>query len=245
MAEIALVTGAAQRIGSEIARRLHREGFDIALHYRSSARAAQALAEELNEARAGSCELFRADLAVKADTRQLGQAVLARYGQLDLLVNNASGFEATPIATCTEDAFDSMLASNLKGPYFLIQSLLRGLRESGGSIVNILDVHIDQPLRDFNAYCAAKAGLASLTRSLAVELGPDIRVNGVAPGAILWPEGGEAYDQAMRKKTLNETPLQRTGEPGDIAAVVKFLACDAPFVTGQVIAVDGGRGLVQ
>jgi pteridine reductase len=180
MAEIALVTGAAQRIGSEIARRLHREGFDIALHYRSSARAAQALEDELNEARAGSCELFRADLAVKADTRQLGQAVLARYGQLDLLVNNASGFEATPIATCTEDAFDSMLASNLKGPYFLIQSLLRGLRESGGSIVNILDVHIDQPLRDFNAYCAAKAGLASLTRSLAVELGPDIRVNGVA-----------------------------------------------------------------
>jgi pteridine reductase len=166
------------------------------------------------------------------------------YPCLDLLVNNASGFDATPMATCTEAQFDAMLGSNLKGPYFLIQALLTPLRRSpAGSIVNILDVHVERPLRHYNAYCAAKAGLASLTRSLALELGPDLRVNGVAPGAILWPDGEEAYDSGTRQETVEKTPLRRTGDPSDIARTVGFLACDAPFVTGQVIAVDGGRSL--
>ena len=243
MADTALVTGAAQRVGSEIVRELHRSGFNIALHYRSSAGPAARLAEELNHERNDSCQLFRADLAISGEVHRLGDEIKEAYDGLDLLVNNASGFEPTPIATCTPAEFDAMLDSNLKGPYFLIQAVLPLLHARSGNIVNILDVHVQQPLPGFNAYCAAKAGLASLTRSLAVELGPEIRVNGVAPGAILWPEGGEAYDDAMRRQTVENTPLRRTGEPADIARTVRFLACDAPFITGQVIDVDGGRSL--
>ena len=240
----ALVTGAARRIGSEIARHLHARGFDIALHYHSSASSAQALADELCEKRGESCRLFQADLGTAAGARHLGQGVADCYPCLDLLVNNASGFDATPMETCTEAQFDAMLGSNLKGPYFLIQALLAPLRRAAaGSIVNILDVHVERPLRNYNAYCAAKAGLASLTRSLALELGPTLRVNGVAPGAILWPDGEEAYDQQTRGQMVENTPLQRIGEPSDIARTVSFLACDASFITGQVIAVDGGRGL--
>lgn len=243
MANKALVTGAAQRIGGEIVRELHGAGFDIALHYRRSAGAAKSLEDELNATRPGSCRLFQADLAVAGERRQMVDELVSAYGKLDLLVNNASGFEPTPIAACTVAEFDAMIDSNLKGPYFLIQALLPMLQTAKGSIVNILDAHVEHPLPDFNAYCAAKAGLASLTRSLAVELGPDIRVNGVAPGAILWPEGGEAYDDAMRRGTVERTPLRRTGEPSDIARTVRFLACNAPFISGQVITVDGGKSL--
>lgn len=245
-AKIALVTGAAQRIGSEIARHLHARGFDIALHYRSSGQAAQELAGDLCRLRGGSCRLFQADLASAEGARHLGNAVADSYPHLDLLVNNASGFDATPLATCTEEEFDVMLGANLKGPYFLIQALLPSLRGApAGSIVNILDVHVERPLRNYNAYCAAKAGLASLTRSLALELGPGLRVNGVAPGAILWPGDDVAYDSQTRRRTVAQTPLKRIGEPADIARTVGFLACDAPFITGQVIAVDGGRGLAD
>ena len=243
-ARTALVTGAARRIGREIARHLHARGFDLALHYRSSAASAEGLADELCALRRDSCRLFQADLATAAGARQLGQAVADSYPSLDLLVNNASGFEATPLETCTEAEFDAMLGANLKGPYFLIQALLTPLRKApGGSIVNILDVHVERPLRTYNAYCAAKGGLASLTRSLALELGPELRVNGVAPGAILWPDGEGAYDSDTRRETVAKTPLRRIGDPADIARTVGFLACDAPFITGQVIAVDGGRGL--
>lgn len=241
---VALVTGAARRIGNEVARHLHAQGFDIALHYHSSAAPAQALADKLCQVRRDSCRLFQADLATAGGARHLGDAVAARYPHLDLLVNNASGFEPTPLETCTEAQFDAMLGANLKGPYFLIQALLAPLRRApAGSIVNILDVHVERPLRHYNAYCAAKAGLASLTRSLALELGPDLRVNGVAPGAILWPDDDAAYDSRARRQTIEKTPLKRTGEPSDIAHAVSFLACEAPFITGQVIAVDGGRGL--
>ena len=148
-----------------------------------------------------------------------------------------------PLESCTEAQFDAMLGANLKGPYFLIQALLPALREAGGGVVNIIDIHAERPLRDFNAYGAAKAGLASLTRSLALELGPEIRVNAVSPGAILWPEGDEGFDDTERKLTIERTPLGRLGDPCDIARTVRFLACEAPFITGQVIAVDGGRGL--
>lgn len=243
MAGVAVVTGGAKRIGRVIATELHARGYDIALHYRASSDEANALADELNAARAQSCTLFQADLASAAGAAALAAEVAARCPAVDVLVNNASGFAPTPIATCTEAEFDAMLASNLKGPYFLIQGLLPALREGGGSIVNILDVHIDRPLPDFNAYGAAKAGLASLTRSLALELGPDVRVNGVSPGAILWPEDDAAYDAATRERTVAATPLGRLGDPSDIARTVAFLVDDAPFVTGQVIPVDGGRGL--
>lgn len=241
-ARVAVITGGARRIGRTVAERLHALGFDIALHYRSAHAQAQELQQQLNAQRAGSCAIFAADFARLESVAAFCQAVLAAYGRIDLLVNNASGFEATPIAVASPEQFDSMLASNLRGPYFLIQGMLPGLA-SGSSIVNILDTHVHRPLRDFNAYCAAKAGMESLTRSLAVELGPDIRVNGVAPGAILWPEGDDAYDEAARERTIAATPLQRMGCPEDIARTVAFLACDAPFISGQVIAVDGGRSL--
>ena len=243
MAAVALVTGGARRIGAEIARHLHREGYDIALHYRSSAGDAESLADELCRERRDSCQLFRADLSDRDEVLALGADVTHRFGALDLLVNNASGFSPTPIEKCSEAEFDAMLDSNLKGPYFLIQALLDALRVRGGSIVNIVDVHVERPLRGYNAYGAAKAGLASLTRSLALELGPEIRVNGVSPGAILWPEGDEAYDADTRRRTIAVTPLKRLGEPADIARAVVFLARQAPFITGQIIAVDGGRGL--
>lgn len=240
----ALVTGGAQRIGREIACHLHALGFDIVLHYRSSSQAAGELAAQLNGARGDSCALVQGALDTAGDAAAVAAQVGDRCAALDLLVNNASGFEPTPVATCTPQQFDAMIGSNLRGPYFLIQGLLPLLRAAGGNIVNIVDVHVDRPLRDFNVYGAAKAGLASLTRSLAVELGPQIRVNAVAPGAILWPEDDAAYDAQTREQTVAQTPLRRLGEPADIARAVAFLAEQAPFVTGQVIAVDGGRGLV-
>ena len=182
----ALITGAAQRIGSEIALELHRAGFDIALHYRSSDAQAQHLAQQLNTARTDSCQLFSADLTNLGDVQRLGGEIVGRYRSLDLLVNNASGFEPTPIQSCSEAAFDAMLASNLKGPYFLIQSLLPALQSTGGAIVNILDVHVEQPLPDFNAYCAAKAGLASLTRTSSVM--SIFGYSGKGSGAACWLE---------------------------------------------------------
>ncbi|MCB1843148.1 MAG: pteridine reductase [Halioglobus sp.] len=244
MSRVAVVTGGARRIGAAIARQLHATGFDIALHYRSSQTDAERLRDELCALRAGSCELFAADLGDLAHVNALAQALVSQYPRIDLLVNNASGFEPTPIRGCTPEQFDQMLGANLRGPYFLIQGLLPALRD-GASIVNLLDVHIERPLRDYNAYGAAKAGLASLTRSLALELGPAVRVNGVAPGAILWPEDEAAYDAETRKRTIAQTPLARLGEPSDIARTVAFLACEAPFITGQVIVVDGGRGLAS
>jgi pteridine reductase len=243
--KVAVVTGGARRIGRVIAEHLHSIGFNIALHYRSSGESAQSLAGELCERRAGSCQLFAADLEDQAQVSALATQLLARYSSISVLVNNASGFAPTPIDSCTPAQFDSMLASNLRAPYFLIQGLLPALRGGGASIVNILDAHADRPLRHFNAYSAAKAGLASLTRSLAVELGPEIRVNGIAPGAILWPEGNDAYDASERERIVATTPLQCTGDPTDIARAVGFLACDAPFITGEVIVVDGGRSLVS
>lgn len=243
--KVAVVTGGAQRIGRVIAQHLHRIGFDIALHYHSSFDSAQVLADELGKQRAGSCQLFQADLRDQAQVNTLARELLERYSSIELLVNNASGFSPTPIESCSWLQFDSMVASNLRAPYFLIQGLLPGLRSGGANIINILDVHVDRPLRQFNAYCAAKAGLASLTRSLAVELGPDIRVNGIAPGAILWPEGSDTYEKSARDSTVANTPLKRVGDPTDIARTVAFLACDAPFITGQVIVVDGGRSLVS
>lgn len=242
---VAVVSGGAKRIGQAIVEHLHGMGFDIALHYRSSQVSAQALADALCRERADSCRLFQADLREQEQVSAMAEELLAHYSSIDLLVNNASGYFPTPIETTSAAEFDSMLDANLRGPYFLIQGLLPAMRSGSASIVNILDVHVDRPLPHFNVYGAAKAGMASLTRSLAVELGPEIRVNGVAPGAILWPEEGDSYDASMREDTIERTPLKRKGEPIDIARTVGFLACDAPFITGQVIVVDGGRSLVN
>jgi pteridine reductase len=242
---VAVITGGARRIGRDVAVYLHRLGFDIALHYRSSVDSAQDLVESLNFARASSCQSFQADLQDHAQVSALAAQLLVHYPVIDLLVNNASGFESTPIESCTVTQFDAMVTANVRGPYFLIQGILPALTSAGASIVNILDVHAEQPLRHYNVYGAAKAAMASLTRSLAVELAPAIRVNGIAPGAILWPENDDGYDEAMRERTVDSTPLKRLGEPLDIARTVAFLASEAPFITGQVIVVDGGRGLVR
>ena len=240
---VAIVTGGARRIGRQLAIDLHAAGLDIALHYHSSRDEADSLAGQLCRQREGSCHTYRADLEDTSAVQDLGQRLLARHGRIDLLVNNASGFAASPIAECTPETFDQMLSSNLRGAYVLIQALLPGLRQAGGSVVNILDMHLTRPLRSFSAYLAAKAGLASVTQSLAVELAPDIRVNGIAPGAILWPEDGLAYDDQTRRATIARTPLGRLGTPGDISAAVLFLAQSAPFVTGQILTIDGGQSL--
>ncbi len=241
---VAVVTGGARRIGSEIVRTLHQAGYDIALHYRASSADANALADELNARRAESCFLFQADLATAEAVQTMGDAILKRFPAVDVLVNNASGYRHTPFEHYTPAAFDDMLGSNLRGAFFLVQALLPGLRDARGSVINIIDAHLDRPYPGYSAYNAAKAGLASLTRSLAVELGPEIRVNGIAPGAILWPEHEEeGWDAEARQQMLENTPLKRLGQPGEIAELALFLARDAGFITGQVIAVDGGLSL--
>lgn len=245
MNKVAVVTGGAKRIGRAIVTHLHGLGFDIALHYRSSVDSAQRLAEELISVRAGSCQLFQADLQDQTQVSVLAEGLRERYASIELLVNNASGFMPTPIESCTQTHFDSMLDSNLRAPYFLIQGLLPVMQSGTASIINLVDVNVERPLRHFSAYTAAKAGMASLTHSLAIELAPNIRVNGVAPGAILWPEKNDTFDSSLREKTIAHTPLNRLGEPSDIARTIGFLACDAPFITGQIVVVDGGWSLVS
>jgi pteridine reductase len=237
----ALVTGAAKRIGAVIARTLHAAGANVAIHYYSSADAAEALVGELESARPRSAFAVSADVRDVRELERMARAVLERTKRLDILVNNASNFYPTRIGTITEEQWDDLVGSNLKAPLFLTQALLPALRASRGVIVNIVDVHAQRPLRDHPVYGAAKAGLAMLTRSLAKDLGPDIRVNGVSPGAILWPDVGMSDE--LRAGIIKQTALKRTGEPEDIAAAVLFLVRDAPYVTGQVLAVDGGRSV--
>jgi pteridine reductase len=243
---VAVVTGGARRIGAAIARTLHRAGYDIALHYRSSAADAGELAAALNAARADSCTAFQADLAIAEEAQRLGAEICSHYPAVQVLVNNASGYQHTTLEQAGPEHFDAMLGSNLRGAYFLTQALLPGLRAAGGSIVNIIDAHLERPVSGYSAYNAAKAGLASLTRSLAVELGPELRVNGIAPGAILWPEHAEeGWDAAARRRILDNTPLARLGQAEEIASLALFLARDGTFITGQVIAVDGGLSLAS
>jgi len=238
----ALVTGAAKRIGAVVASTLHAAGANVAIHYNRSASEADELASRLNRARPKSAFTIAADILDIAAVERLAAQVLERTGgRLDVLVNNASNFYPTPIGTITLEQWDDLLGSNLKAPLFLSQALVPALRAARGVIVNIVDVHSQRPLRDHPVYGAAKAGLAMLTRSLAKDLGPDIRVNGVSPGAILWPD--EGMSDALRAAIIKQTALKRSGEPEDIAAAVLFLVRDAPYVTGQIIAVDGGRSV--
>jgi pteridine reductase len=238
-----LVTGAARRIGAAIARRLHGAGARVALHCHRSRAEADALARELEAARPGSVTVVQGDLLdVDALPRIVEEAARA-FGRLDGLVNNASSFYATPFGKIGTREWDDLMGSNLRAPLLLAQAAAPRLREAKGAIVNIVDIHAERPLKDFVVYSIAKAGLAGLTRSLALELGPEVRVNGVSPGAILWPEDGKHFDPVEKQRIEGQTPLARIGSPEDVAGAVKYLLFDAPFVTGQVLAVDGGRGI--
>jgi pteridine reductase len=237
----ALVTGAAKRIGAAVASTLHEAGANVVIHYHHSASDAEGLASELNQLRPQSAFTVSADVREVAELERMAKEVLGRTGRLDVLVNNASNFYPTPLGSVTEQNWYDLMGSNLKAPLFLAQALLPALKAAEGVIINIVDVHAQRPLRDHVVYGAAKAGLAMLTRSLAKDLGPQIRVNGVSPGAILWPD--EGMSDALRAAIIRQTALKRSGEPQDIAAAVLFLVRDAPYVTGQIIAVDGGRSV--
>jgi pteridine reductase len=239
--KVFLVTGAARRIGAAIVTCLHDNGARVAIHYRGSAEDAKRLRDELNATRDNSAIALQADLAQIEKLPALIDAVTNWGGRLDGLINNASSFYPTPLGSIDESHWDELIGSNLKAPLFLSQAAVEALRASGGSIVNIVDIHAQRPLRDHLVYGSAKAGLAMLTRSLARDLAPEVRVNGVSPGAILWPEGGMTDD--LQQNILQQIPLQRAGEPRDIADTVLFLVKDANYVTGQIIAVDGGRSI--
>jgi pteridine reductase len=237
----ALVTGAAKRVGAAIAEALHGAGADVVIHYGRSGEAARTLAGRLERRRAGSTALLKADLTRAEQRDQVVPKAAAAFDGLDLLVNNASSFRPTTVGAIREADWDDLIGSNLKAPLFLSQAAVPWLRRRGGLIVNMLDVYARRPLRGHLLYCAAKAGLQMLTYGLARELGPDIRVNGVAPGPVLRPDDMEAavWDQAI----LEHIPLQREGKPQDVAACVLYLATGGSYVNGQVIAVDGGRYL--
>ena len=238
-----IVTGAARRVGAAIARRLHGAGANLVLHYRASAEAARALQAELCRSRPGSAALVAADLLDLDALPGIVETALSAFGRLDALVNNASSFYATPVGEIGERAWDDLIGSNLKAPLFLAQAARAALTQARGCIVNIIDIHAERPLKNYAVYTAAKGGLASLTRALALDLSPQVRVNGVAPGAILWPESGEWQHAAERENIIRKTLLQRVGEPDDIAKTVQFLIADAPYITGQIINVDGGRSI--
>jgi len=237
----ALVTGASRRIGAEIVRHLHAAGANVGIHYGKSVQEAEALRNKLNVRRRDSAAVFAADLADVEALPALVEAFTAWSGTLDVLVNNASSFYPTELGTITESQWNELFASNLKAPLFLAQCAMPWLRDSCGTIINIVDIHARRPLRHHSVYGSAKAGLEMLTRSLAKDLAPEVRVNGIAPGAILWPKQG--INAVEKQKILDQVPLQRLGQAADVAECVVYLAGRASYITGQVIAVDGGRSL--
>lgn len=237
---VALVTGAARRIGAVIARRLHAAGYDVALHARHSRAELDALVAELERARASSTLALEAELGDVAALPQLVQSTVDRFGRLDALVNNAAAFYPTPIGAATPAQWDELIGTNARAPFFLAQAAAPHLSASNGAIVNIVDIYAEQPLAAHPIYSMSKAALAAMTKALARDLAPTVRVNGVAPGAILWPDSGKS-DMAQNA-VIERTPLKRTGSPDDIAGAVLWLL-DAPFVTGEIVRVDGGRHL--
>ena len=239
--KVILVTGAARRIGSTIVTRLHENGGRVAIHYRGSAQEAETLADSLNEKRADSAATFQADLLDTQAIPALIDNVVAWGGRLDVLVNNASTFYPTPVGEITEENWTGLVVSNFKAPLFMSQAAAPHLKDAGGAIINIVDIHGQRPLRDHPVYGPAKAALAMLTRALAKDLAPEIRVNGVSPGAILWPETG--MSDSAQQAILEQVPLRRPGSPDDIAGCVLYLVRDAHYVTGQIVAVDGGRSV--
>ncbi|MEA3191700.1 MAG: pteridine reductase [Betaproteobacteria bacterium] len=236
-----LVTGGARRVGAAITRRLHAAGANLLIHYRDSDADANKLAAELNAMRPKSASTVKAELLAPIAPRALVSAALESFGRLDLLVNNASSFFPVALGAIEPSHWEELVGSNLRAPLFIAQEAAAELAKNEGAIVNIVDIHAERPLKGYPVYSIAKAGLAALTRSLALELAPRVRVNGVAPGAIAWPEDGQ-FGPAERERVVATTPLARTGTPEDIAQAVHFLAC-APYVTGQILAVDGGRSI--
>ena len=241
--KVVLVTGGAKRVGAAICRRMHASGAQLAVHYRSSVEEALNLQKELNRMRPKSAAIFQADLLRQSALPKLVQKVVKKFGRLDALVNNASSFYATPLAEIDEQQWHDLLGTNLRAPLFLAQAAATELRRQHGCIVNIVDIHAERPMHGHLLYSVAKAGLVALTKGLAQEMAPQVRVNAVAPGVIIWPEGAVWEDQEQRRKIVAHTLLKREGEPDDIARTVQFLLNDSPYITGQVIAVDGGRSV--
>ena len=240
--KVVIVTGAARRVGAAIARRMHAQGANVLLHHRGAEKEAAALETELNAVRKASVCRIKADLLAHSAPEVLVRTAIERFGRLDVLVNNASSFFPTPLGEIEEKGWEELMGANVKAPLLLSQAAAPELRKTRGSIINIVDIHADRPLKGYIVYTVAKAGLAALTRSLAMELAPDVRVNGVSPGAIAWPEDGQ-FAPDVREHIINDTLLKRLGEFEDIARAVHFLASDAPYVTGQILAVDGGRSI--
>ena len=238
---VVLITGAAKRVGAVIVRTLHSAGYDVALHHRNSAAQASELQAELERARPGSTLVLQADLSQFDRLPELVAKTVGRFGRLDALVNNASAFYPTPIGTATPGMWDDLFAANARAPFFLAQAALPHLKSSRGAIVNLVDIYAERPLKKHTVYCMAKAALVMMTLSLAQESGPEVRVNGVAPGAVLWPESGKSYTD--QQALIDNTALQRTGAPEDVAEAVRWLLADAHYTTGQIIRIDGGRAL--
>ncbi|MEO5702499.1 MAG: pteridine reductase, partial [Gammaproteobacteria bacterium] len=235
--KVVLITGAAQRMGAMIAEILHAQGMNLVVHYRNSKQAAHALQEKLNAARPNSVALVQADLLDTAKIVSLVHEAINTWGRLDAVINNASSFYPTPVGSVTEAQWDDLMGSNLKAPFFVAQAAARALAKQQGCIINLVDIHADRPLKSYPVYSAAKAGLIMLTKALARELGPEVRVNAVAPGAIIWPEN---MDEVTQQRIISRVILKRQGHPRDVANAVLFLIRDADYITGQVIAVDGG-----
>lgn len=242
-APVALITGAAHRLGAATARRLHLRGFRVLIHYRSREDQAQTLADELNQDRPESAAILQADLIEAESIRKLGLQACDYWGRLDALINNASVFYPTATTEASLDDWTQIMDTNLRAPFLLGQTCLESLRANRGSIINLIDIYAERPLENHPIYCASKAGLAMLTLSWAKDLGPDVRVNGVSPGAILWPDDENAVENSHRDRILAATSLKRVGSAEDIASAIAYLVCDAPYITGHILPVDGGRSL--
>jgi len=241
--KVVLITGGAKRVGAAICRELHANGAQLMIHYKNSAVEARALQAELNLLRPNSAGIIQADLHNITVLPGLIHETVSLFGRLDVLINNASTYFPTEIGQINEENWYDLIGSNLKAPVFLVQAAANELRKHHGCIINITDMHVERPKRGYVIYSVAKAGLVTLTKSLAHELGPDVRVNAVAPGPVLWPDDNPQFDEVYRQRVINQTLLKRTGQPEDVAKAVKFLIYDAAFVTGHVLAVDGGRSL--
>lgn len=239
--KVVLITGGAKRVGAAICRALHAHGARIMIHYRSSRDEAQALADDLNRPRPGSAALVQADLLDIDRLPYLVDATLRQFGRLDVLINNASSFYPTPVGGIDERNWTDLIGTNLKAPLFLSQAAADALRHAHGCIVNIADIHAERPMKSYVVYSIAKAGLVAMTKSLAHELGPNVRVNAIGPGPIMWPDADPTFDDTERRRIVAHTLLKREGSPDDIARAVKFLIYEATYTTGQMLAVDGGR----
>ena len=241
--KVVLISGGAKRVGAAICRELHAHGANLMIHYNTSIQEARALQAELNLQRANSVAIIQGDLLNIAVLPSLVNETIQHFGRLDVLINNASSYYPTEIDQINEENWHDLVGSNLKAPMFLAQAAAPELRKNHGCIINITDMHIERPKKGYVVYSVAKAGLVTLTKSLAHELSPEVRVNAVAPGPVQWPENNPQFDEVYRQRVISQTLLKKIGEPQDIAKAVKFLVADAPFITGHVLAVDGGRSL--